>query len=579
MKKFYQTIKERKLQIFFLMYILLLVPSMSLIAQNIPAKTLISGFLVSFGLLSVVFILSSFMTTKGIRIFYSILLAITIIPSTILLSYLLIANVLLSGGTITSLFETNTDEAKEFITYVNPWIVMGVALYVLLPIVMICKMKQVVFHRVGKHKNAFFACVLLLLLFLAIEPVAQRIYFVDFYRVFADYKRQRLREEKEIAERQTLPFDVSMLPEKAPQTLVVVIGESHTRHHMSLYGYGRDTNPLLSAQKSRLNVYRDVVSPQVHTIPVLRAALTFADHEHPEKLTEQPSLFELFNRAGYETYLISNQPFENSSSSYESLLRLAQHTTDLSRLNQPDGVVLESLRQALHEQTDKPKLIVLHLMGSHIAYKYRYPENFEHFNHLHHPIGRRDIQLTADAKTVIDRYDNSVRYNDYLLASMIDMIASEKKTSAMLYFSDHGEEVYDLREFAGHAYEKISSYMCEIPFILWMSDEYRQRRSDLVFDTKRPYSTVDVLYSLSDLGGLHYVGYDTSRSLFSAQFAPRPRIVGQIPYESVLDMTHEIRQKHRRTMASNTFFDNLNKEWKQIKSLSDKVLSSPRAEK
>ena len=189
-----------------------------------------------------------------------------------------------------------------------------------------------------------------MLLFLAIEPVAQRIYFVDFYRVFTDYKRQRVREEKEIAERQTLPFEVKMLPEKAPQTLVVVIGESHTRHHMSLYGYGRNTNPLLSEQGSGLKVYRDVVSPQVHTIPVLRAALTFADHEHPEKLTEQPSLFELFNRAGYETYLISNQPFENSSSSYESLLRLAQHTTDLSRLNQPDGVVLESLKQGISIQ-------------------------------------------------------------------------------------------------------------------------------------------------------------------------------------------------------------------------------------
>ena len=106
-------------------------------------------------------------------------------------------------------------------------------------------------------------------------------------------------------------------------------------------------------------------------------------------------------------------------------------------------------------------------------------------------------------------------------------------------------------------------------------DDYKQRRSDLVFDTKRPYSTVDVLYNLSDLGGLRYEGYDTRRSIFSAQFAPRPRIVGQIPYESVLDMTHEIRQKHRQTITSNTFFDNLNKEWKQIKSLSDKVLSSP----
>ena len=241
--------------------------------------------------------------------------------------------------------------------------------------------------------------------------------------------------------------------------------------------------------------------------------------------------------------------------------------------------MLESLKQALREQTGKPKLIVLHLMGSHIAYKYRYPETFEHFNHSRHPIGRRDIQLTADAKTVIDQYDNSVRYNDYLLALMIDMLANEKKTSAMLYFSDHGEEVYDLREFAGHAYEKVSSYMCEIPFILWMSDEYRRQRNDLVFDTKRPYSTVDVLYSLSDLGGLRYQGYDTSRSIFSMQFASRPRIVGQIPYESVVDMTREIREKHSRPSASNTFFDSLNKEWKQIKNLSDKVLSSPRAEK
>lgn len=579
MKKIYQIIRERKLQIFFLMYILLLVPSMSLIAHNIPAKTLISGFLISFGLLAVVFILSSFMTTKGIRIFYSVLLVITIIPSTILLSYLLIAKVLLSGGTITSLFETNPDEAKEFITYVNPWIVMGVALYVLLPIVMIFKMKQVVFHRVGKHKNAFFACVLLLLLFLAIEPVAQRIYFVDFYRVFADYKRQRLREEKALAERQTIPFEVKRLPEKAPETMVLIIGESHTRHHMSLYGYERDTNPLLSAQKSRLKVYRDVVSPQVHTIPVLRAALTFADHEHPEKLTEQPSLFELFNRAGYETYLISNQPFENSSSSYESLLRLAKHTTDLSRLNQPDGVVLESLKQALQGPTDKPKLIVLHFMGSHIAYKYRYPDSFEHFNHLKSPIGRREVQLTPEAKKVIDQYDNSVRYNDYLISSIIDMLEREQKTSAMLYFSDHGEEVYDLREFAGHAYEKVSSYMCEIPFILWMSDDYKQQRRDLVFDTRRPYSTVDVLYSLSDLGGLRYEGYDTQRSIFSAQFKPRPRKVGELSYESVLELTREAKQKYKKTIASNTFFDSLNKEWKQIKNLSDKVLTSPQTER
>ena len=91
---------------------------------------------------------------------------------------------------------------------------------------------------------------------------------------------------------------------------------------MSLYGYPRDTNPLLSARRGELSVYTDVVSPQVHTIPVLRAALTFADWDHPERLTTYPSLIELFNRAGFETYVISNQPLLDGSSSYDAFLKL-----------------------------------------------------------------------------------------------------------------------------------------------------------------------------------------------------------------------------------------------------------------
>lgn len=577
MKKIYHSIKGKKLQIFFLMYILMLVPTMSLIAQNIPVSTLIAGFSMCFGLLTVIFILSSFMTTRGIKIFYSILLAITIIPSSILLSYLIIAKVLLSGGTITTLFETNTDEAREFITQINPWIVIGIALYVLFPIVMIFKMKQVTFHRVGKHKNTFFTCILLLLLFLAVEPVAQRIYFVDFYRVFADYKIQRRREEKAIAQRQTMPFEVQRIPDKAPQTLILVIGESLSRHHMSLYDYNRNTNPQLSAKRSNLKIYRDIVSPQVHTIPVLRSALTFADSKHPEKLTEQPSVFELFNRAGYETYLISNQPFKDSSSSYEALLKLAKHTTDLSKTNQPDGILLQSLTKAMEEKTDKPKFIILHLMGNHIGYKYRYPAKFNFFNQKKHPINKEE--LTAEAKKTIDEYDNSVRYNDYLISSIIDMLDKERKPTAMLYFSDHGEEVYEFRDFTGHAYEKVSTYMCDIPFILWMSNEYEQMRKDMVFDVERPYSTVDALYSLSDLGGLRYDGYNESRSLFSIRFTPRTRRVGNFSYENVIELTEQAKQRQQETTTSKTFFNNLTKEWKQVMNLSDKALSSPLSKK
>lgn len=528
-------IKERKLQLFFLIYILLLVPAVSLIAQNIPIKTVVLGIMACFSLLIVIFMLSSFMTTKAIRIFYSVLLLFTLIPSAILLGYLLFAEVLLSDTSMTTLFETNPGESKEFIThYMNPWIILGIALYILLPVVMIFKMKHISFHRVREHKNLFFVCISLLLLCLAIEPVAQRIYFVDFYRTYADYKIRTKAEEKAIAQRQQQPFDVTLQANKAPQTLVVVIGESLSRHHMSLYGYERETNPLLSAKKSSLKIFQDITSPQVHTIPALRSILTFTDDEHPEYLTERPSLFELFNRGGYETYHISNQPFENTDSSYEPFFKLARHSFDLSKSNQPDEVVLNTLQTVLLRENRK--LIVIHLMGSHTVYKLRYPESFEHFNHWKHPL-ETSASLSNEARAIVDEYDNSVRYNDYLIASILEMLEQQDESCAMLYFSDHGDEVYDFRDFAGHAYEKVSTYMCEVPFIVWTSERFEHKRGDLVFRTDRPYSTTDMLYSLSDIAGLSYKGYDDTRSIFSSQFVPRKRKVGDLSYETVIEQT------------------------------------------
>jgi heptose-I-phosphate ethanolaminephosphotransferase len=520
----------------------LLVPTISLVAQNIPTGAVLPGIFASIGLSAVIFILTTFMTTKGLRIFYFALLAAALVPGAVLLGYLLFAKVLLSEDTLMTLFETNAGESKEFIVhYMNPWITLGMALYALVPAVFILRMKNLACPRIREHRKTFVACILLLFLFLAVEPVAQRIYFVDFYRIFADYKIRTAMEEKAIESRQKQPFEVVLSEDGAPQTLVVVIGESLTRHHMSLYGYGRDTNPLLTARKPSLTVYRDVVSPQVHTIPVMRSVLTFADEAHPEYLTARPSLFELFNRAGYETSLISNQPFGENSSSYEPLLQLANHAIDLSATNEPDGVLLEALEQAL--KSDRRKLIVVHLMGSHTVYKFRYPPSFNRFNHLVQPFPERKDRLTANAPEIIDQYDNSVLYNDFVIASIMDMMERKDEPSAMVYFSDHGEEVFDFRNFTGHAFEKISAYMCEVPFIVWTSDEFGRKRKDLVYEEARPFSTTDALYSLAHMAGMNFEGYDASRSLFSSHFVPRRRNVGDLTYDYVKIRTAEEKTK------------------------------------
>ena len=84
-----------------------------------------------------------------------------------------------------------------------------------------------------------------------------------------------------------------------PSTLVLVIGESTNRQHMSLYGYGRPTTPRLDAMRHELTVFNNIVSPRPYTIEVLQQVLTFADQENPDLYLTQPSLMNMMKQAGY----------------------------------------------------------------------------------------------------------------------------------------------------------------------------------------------------------------------------------------------------------------------------------------
>ena len=79
--------------------------------------------------------------------------------------------------------------------------------------------------------------------------------------------------------------------------------------------------------------------------------------------------------------------------------------------------------------------------------------------------------------------------------------------------------------------------MCEIPFILWVSDRYREAGRDMFRRMpeylERSYSTEDVIHSISELSGLRYADLDTKRSLFSRNFAVEERVVNKVPYKEV----------------------------------------------
>ena len=389
---------------------------------------------------------------------------------------------------------------------------------------------------IKKHKTIFVLSIIAILTIIGINRVSRSVCFVNFYKTFVSYKIRMNYEIKTIKERQNEKYEVTVSHQDSiPKTIVVVIGESLNKHHMSLYNYIRNTNPLLSQYGDSLIVYQDVVSPQVHTIPVMRSLLSMSELDHNEYFTEKPSLYELFNRAGYNTYLISNQDFsESCKSSYDILLTLADKKYNLATYKQHDDICLPVLDKVLKRDDKENKLIVIHLIGNHMAYEFRYPKEYIVFNNSKDNLVPSAPFRDGKAKQTIDKYDNSVLYNDYIVNSIINALKKlQNQQAIMVYFSDHAEELYDYRDFAGHAYEKVSPTMSEIPFMIWMSSSYREHRPDLVFDKERPYSSADFIYSVSDLAGLGYKDYNDTRSLFSQNFAPRERFVGDKKYKDI----------------------------------------------
>ena len=122
---------------------------------------------------------------------------------------------------------------------------------------------------------------------------------------FKDYQitKSLFRETLSMKENENLHIDSSL---KVPQVYVVIIGESTTRKHMELYGYNRGTNPLLTEIENELVVFKNVVSPHTHTLTSLQKVLTLASKTFTSD-TNNASIVQLANQAGFKTYWLSNQ--------------------------------------------------------------------------------------------------------------------------------------------------------------------------------------------------------------------------------------------------------------------------------
>ncbi|QTF09980.1 phosphoethanolamine transferase CptA [Brenneria izadpanahii] len=316
-----------------------------------------------------------------------------------------------------------------------------------------------------------------------------------------------------------------------PRTLVMVIGESTTRSRMSLYGYSRATTPRLDALSQsdpNLVVFKDVVTSRPYTIEILQQALTFADELNPDLYLSKPSLMNLMKQAGYKTFWITNQ--QTMTKRNTMLTVFSQQTDKQFYLNnqrtqsarQYDDVVLAPFEEVMSDPAQK-KFIVVHLLGTHMNYKYRYPEDFDKFNDF------AGVPAEVSDKDVYNHYDNAELYNDYIVSSLINLFAQHKPNGFLLYFSDHGEDVYETppHNILGRNEAAPTRAMYTIPFFVWMSPEWRKNHNaDYAPYVERKYSSAHLIHTWSDLAGLSYDFYEPSKSLVNPAFKQTERWIG-----------------------------------------------------
>jgi heptose-I-phosphate ethanolaminephosphotransferase len=272
---------------------------------------------------------------------------------------------------------------------------------------------------------------------------------------------------------------------------------------MSLYGYSRKTNPLLENIKNELLIFNNVISSDLQTSPSLKKALTFANSEFPGYYYQKPSIIEIFNALNFHTSWIDNQYYRLDDKSPDIYMKIAGLSKEF-----------------------------VNLMGSHLPYKIRYPDSFSKFTGVNGISSKVKDQLKMNQVEIINEYDNSVLYNDFVISSIINLVKGKGGLSYIIYFSDHGEEVFDEKVYSGRSFDNITPDMCQIPFILWLSDEYKKQRP-LNINLERSYSIEDVIHTILDLSFINQADYDSTRSLVSDYFTERVRCVNGKNYSKI----------------------------------------------
>jgi len=299
-----------------------------------------------------------------------------------------------------------------------------------------------------------------------------------------------------------------------------VIGETGRYSSFSINGYHRDTSPMLSKTKNLIS-YSDLFSEANITSSSLPIILTRASAKDFNRAFIEKSLVDAFKEAGFKTYWIANQSESNGF-----IRRISKDTdgeffmtVDFDTDTNFDEKLWDFLSEVLKKE-DRKVLIVLHTLGSHFRYNFRYPVNYEIFKP--NLKGSFDYNMISvkNKQLFINTYDNSILYTDFFLATTIQKLDSLDAVSALVYVADHGENLFDTPEnVVLHGGSKFTPYDLHVPFFIWTSDKYNDtyptKAENLLRNKDKRLTTDCIFYSFLDMADITFPEQIPEKSIAS----------------------------------------------------------------
>ncbi len=442
--------------------------------------------------------------------------ALMLLPLLELAYYIYYGNCITEAA-ILAIYQTNPDEAREFILQNLGY--SGIAICGVILLAML-----VAFYRLNKKTLVLAPGSKLspkLALSFAITGLAATVYAFgnalpqagimqlnsDIRGYFATLNQFTVEHNKTLQDLQVAA------PAKAspkPGTVIVVIGESASRTFMSAYDNPRtanDTTPWLRQQKTNNDfiIFKNAYTSRVNTVLALERALTEKNQYNDKEFNKSATILDIAYKAGYYTSWYSNQGTTDISDTPNTVVGKTADTSKWTcqdiNASQYDGTLLNYLKEV---DPHKNNFVVLHFMGSHDNYQNRYPPEFAKWGDP----SKNEPPLN---------YDNSLYYSDYVLSQIYAYAKEHLNLQVMLYFSDHGtvpsgRRNPDMNPFAAN----------RIPMFVYLSPEYQSlypQTTAALNNNKDKYFTNDLVYDMvCGLLNIKSNRYDETQSIASDKY-------------------------------------------------------------